>query len=114
MTVKELGKLLSYWKNRLGLQPWTIELALANVLASSNAEAEIEINWETETARITILSPEIYRERGLLGDQNIERSIVHELLHIIFEPIDPEDRQSLEWKMFEQAIDRVAKAFIEK
>jgi len=96
----------------LGLQSWRIGVVISHVLPVPDSEAAIEIVWENEVARLTILHPDSYEASGLLEEQDIERAIVHELVHIVLDPIEPKDRQSLDWRVFEAAVDRLARAMV--
>lgn len=109
----EAKRHLAYWKERLGLQPWNITVDIRYAIESHEGEAEVDVVWEAEIARISILHPDSYRARGMLGGQDIERAIVHELLHLVLDPIEPPDRKGLQWRVFEQVLDRIARALVD-
>ena len=108
----EATELLAYWQQKLGLQSWRIGVVISHVLPVPDSEAAIEIVWENEVARLTILHPDSYEASCLLEEQDIERAVVHELIHIVLDPIEPKDRQSLDWRVFEAAVDRLARAMV--
>jgi hypothetical protein len=103
---------LRYWHEALGLQAWNITMDVAYTLSVPASEAEIAVNWETETANLAILHPDVYKSMGLYSEQDIERAVVHELLHILWDPVEPANREGMEWRMFEQILDRTARALI--
>lgn len=114
MTQKQLENLCKLWQERLRLQDWDIEIRFnpkidATVLGlcypmESQYFATIEIAPEKVVM-------EDYPEGG------VERVVVHELLHILFDPNqlwarDP-GKRSAQNRFYERSIDKMAKILME-
>ena len=74
------------------------------------ASTNVDYNNGIMTSRI--LSPE-QNKHEKPGFQNIELSIVHELLHVLLHPIINAKAEGLEFALQEQMIERIAKGFLE-
>jgi hypothetical protein len=107
----ELQKLCNEWKKRLGLAHWRIDIRYGRRDEfDDNVIANVTHQIEFENAVIKILDPSQYI--GLFP-QDIEQSIVHELLHILFAPIEPEGGYYGEQKVLaEQIADRIARVLV--
>lgn len=103
---------LRYWQTVLGLDPWEIQLNVSYALSSPDAEAEVGVQWEQEFACVNILAPEVYRALRLPQVQDVEHAVVHELLHILLWPLNPAEGDELRHQIFEQIINRLARALV--
>lgn len=87
-TQEELEEAVVYWQGVLGLRDWTIKATLAGPNEMSNlGDGECQVWEEAKFARILIVRPE-YRPETTV-EQDDEDTLVHELLHIHFKPLDP-------------------------
>lgn len=111
MDQAKLETLCMTWKKRLGLSHWdiTIRFAESGELEEWN-EGRVLHKQCQEHALILIKRSEEYN--ALEGrEQDIEETIVHELLHLVF-GLFPEASSDLEEKVFDQSLDRVARVLI--
>ncbi len=104
---KELNALCSKWQKRLGLQNWNISIKFG--IPEQDCLAEIIKHHNSTTALITIRSQD-YPIPNTLINQDIEHSIIHELLHLHFLI-----RESAGWHesvMTEQSINSITNALL--
>lgn len=109
---REAYDYLRYWKRVLGLESWDIRLAILPSLSTEGSEAEVAVSWEEEAAEVRILAPEVRRSLPTILDPDLEHTIVHELLHILFWPFHPQEGAGLADGLFEQTINRLARALV--
>lgn len=112
LTQPELEQLCRYWQERLKIQYWDIKIGIyrARDFVKQNCRAEVSWTKTNATAIIRILDPIDY-DRDL-WPQDMEVSLVHELLHLRFCEADITGEGSLEETMFERAIDHMAIALV--
>lgn len=68
------------------------------------------MRWHLGTAEIQITDPKYWITSGL-HLENIELTVVHELLHLLLQPLCPEP-EGLKSDIMEQTIEKLAKALI--
>src|SRR4051812_49909101 len=108
MTEKELEALLAEWQAVLRLQDWVVKVRLAESdLLNGVAHCAATSNRKLATIRIS--DPEGLPRDGD-GDRDMEADLVHELLHLHFDPFAPSDWTSPQGVAMEQAIDLIAGA----
>ena len=105
-------KYFDYWRDKIGLNDWVI-------LFKYNVEPEDMViddasrctSWEEagKTALIQILNPARYGDR--VAPFDIEKTIVHELLHLKMTLI-ASDCDALQQRVAHQLIDDMAKAMV--
>lgn len=84
-TDEQLQEKLKQWQERLRLQDWLVKVKIGRQREMQlNRLGEISFNTHTKTARITILDPIDYDD---WGKQDMENTLVHELLHLHFSGI---------------------------
>lgn len=100
--------LCRWWQEQLYLEHWEVALRISRA-REMNKEGQAEIQWvyPKATATMSILNPVDYPPSPF--KQDMEKSLVHELLHIHFAPFDTHPDGSLEHQMLERAIDQIAK-----
>ena len=105
-------KYFKYWQEKLGLTDWTIKFQ-SNVEPEDMALDEacgctsyIEVG---KTALIQILNPERYRYT--VEPFDIERTIVHELLHLKLCLLEGDD-DPVRTRVHHQLVDELAKSFV--
>lgn len=85
----ELQELCAYWQSVLRLQDWDIRVKVSR-LAEMPEAAQGYCTWtlETKQATIQVLDPSDYEglqgENAALWPQDLEATLVHELLHVHF------------------------------
>jgi hypothetical protein len=92
MNESELKKLCAEWQQRLKLQSWNIVCKFARHNEIDNEKlANVTYRLATEEAVVRVLDQDDYqRIYGEDFPQAIEKSIVHELLHLVLAPLEPE------------------------
>lgn len=111
ITTEQLRDLCAEWQARLGLQAWQIGIALAKHY-EMELQCQGECSWTLDKlqAYIRILDPADY-EPNETFPQDIEKTIVHELLHLMFAPFHC-DVGTKEWHLQHQAIELLSRAMV--
>lgn len=111
----ELELLCTYWQKKLRIYDWTIGLAIGrkDSFEVKERSGEIHITEANGSATILILDPVDYPKNSYIK-QDMEVTLVHELLHLRFFP-DARNKQEelLGMLLMEQAIERTAQALVE-
>ena len=112
MTNDELQMLCSEWQERLRLKHWDVALRIARASEFETKESQGECTWTLSTAlaAIKILDPIDYPETPF--PQDMEKTLVHELLHLKFCEFDNTNRGSLSETMMERTIDHIARLLV--
>jgi hypothetical protein len=80
------------WQKRLGLDDWNLAL---RVVRKGSLErhtwGNAEWDPDTKSATISVLDPRDYNLKGKDMNQDMECTIVHELVHIQVSPLDSQD-----------------------
>lgn len=102
---------LQLWKERLGLQNWEIALRVVRGKEIEGNQGQCEYTPAILYATIKVLSPldwidEYHNKYALEG------TMVHELIHLLFYSVCPEDKTSVEYYAIEQGITRIERALI--
>lgn len=108
ITEENLQAYVKYWQKRLNLENWKI---MVNFYREHDFEhprcrGENSYNITTGESLIKILDPQDY-PKGTF-EQNIEKTLVHELLHLHFAPFEPEE--NLAHDLWERCIVEMATA----
>ena len=112
LTVEELVVLCKEWQAILNIQFWDIKVGIYRGRDFSKKEIQAEVSFQlaTATAILRILDPTDY-DRDL-WPQDMEVSMVHELLHLRLAEADETESGSMEDILLERAIDHIAKALV--
>ncbi len=112
MNIEELTTLCIEWQKRLGLSHWRIGLRIcsADELDCNDVQATIKISLETECALISLLDCADYPDTPF--KQDMEVSLVHELLHIPLEYISKPEKGTLQAIHLEAFIERTARLLV--
>jgi len=109
VTQREINKVIRKWKKILRLEDWII--TAEKFKSTSDSLAKCSITSERKTCRISLFFP----HQDLDGtEQNIETSIVHEMVHIYFDPFWPNDpdKQRAKVLLIEHAVDALSEALV--
>ena len=107
-----LEELLEEWKGILHLEQWDISLGIRrqkDFLEGDN-QGEITFNRVECQAIIRILDPIDWVD--IPFNQDMEKTLVHELLHIIYADFEPEDSDSLQYTLWHRSIDSMARVLV--
>jgi hypothetical protein len=113
MTEEQLQERLAHWQRVLKLQDWTVFVVIARdheMDEESNA-GEIDVKLAQRIAKIWLRDPIDYTGRQWVPI-DLERVLVHEMLHIHFEALWPKKRDASCHVAEEQAINAIADALI--
>ncbi len=101
---EKLKELCKEWQERLRLQAWDVKTGIYRErnFFGPERQGENEYNLATGTSLIRILDPADYPESKF--KQDMEITLVHELLHLVFAPFEPDKEKLLECEFMERAI----------
>lgn len=114
-TQAALNRAIELWKERLQLRDWTIYARIVDQWDVVNELGSVKVHLVARQAFVD-LAPKSAHEalmfKGQLAD--MERSLVHEMIHIYFHPIWPagEESDSLKIQMGELAVDGLANVIV--
>ena len=110
LNADELNDLLEYWQKELRLENWDIVVNLYRQEEFYDEESQGENSYDIRTGQsiIRILDHIDWPIQGQRFPQDMERCLVHELLHLHFEPFEPKDKKSLEHDLMERTIETLA------
>lgn len=112
-TTDKLRETCEQWQETLRLQDWdvTIRLTRANEMHGIEVQGECGFIFATKEAAIRILDPQDFDE-GLAFGMDVEKVVVHELLHLHFAGWQEKEPKRICPVVGEQAIDRLAKVLV--
>lgn len=115
LTEEQLIELCKYWQKRLRLEHWDIFLRIARAREFELKDAQGECRWVQSSALATIKILDHVDWPQTPFEHDMEKTLVHELLHLHFCPFDDcLDSDNLKDIMLERAIDHIAKALVEE
>ena len=113
--IVDLKEVVNYWKPRLGLSDWDIEIRFVEpkeLHRSTSAVAEANWTISRRIGTLRVVKPEFSQE---CSPVDIEKSVVHEMLHLTFGyasefiPDPPANVSSITYEVcLEQPIDLLA------
>ena len=113
---EQLDADLAKWQRILRLEDWHVwaRLVYASEQTVEGSKGEVHIWEQKQEAAILILEKgalisqanPLLRNEPRISDQ--EKTLVHELIHIRFWPFEPKDPDSLEYALWEQAVETLA------
>lgn len=103
-TKDELRRLCREWQDRLGLAHWHIDAEIVRGAEIDDNLGQVDVAIERECALVRLKTHEDYHSAF---PYDIEQTLVHELLHIVFDMAGVEGNE-----MFEQAVDRIARVLV--
>lgn len=105
-----LNALCTKWQRILRLQDWDVKILFARGFdLTAGKQGTIEWVSKKKSAFVKILDPQDY-EPAIRWPQDVEKTVVHELLHLHYAPID--DTEGLREMILEQAVECIATALI--
>lgn len=112
LTIEELEALLCEWQSRLCLTEWDIALKIArrSEFGEEDNQADITYNNLSAQAIIRILDP-IDWDNGLFN-QDMEKALVHELLHLMWHDFEPADEESREHVLWHRRLETIARIMV--
>lgn len=110
----ELEAWVTEWQRRLRLQDWDVKIQVRRRYDMSLANAHGTCTWELckKLAAIEIMDPNDYDPGSWAWVNDVEKTVVHELLHLHFAPFASPDDGPADIAQ-EQAIDLIARALVD-
>ena len=107
-----MKKLRKEWQHRLDLDDWEIliQKTRREDMSDESNQGEAHYFFVAKQALITILDPIDYINKPF--KQDIEQTIVHELLHLKFAILDTEDNTAWSNPLAHQLLNDMAKALV--
>lgn len=110
MDLAELRENMAYWQRVLRIQDWDVELQLQrHHEIGEGLLGQCIRNDSSRTAKVLLLDPRDLAPAGLPSGRDLEVTLVHELLHVVFHCASSETENRV---AFEQAIDSTARALV--
>lgn len=115
---KALDSCMKYWQKILGLSHWDIVITYANnrdieYLLGYPALASISSSPSMERAIIRINSnPELDEDAIINGSDDVEWSILHELLHLYYIDLSINKEDKVQGELIERIINKTCKALL--
>ena len=101
------------WKRRLGIADWTVFIAFVHQMnLLENSQGQVAIYSHSKSASILLPSPETY-SNDARPNQDMEDTIVHELIHIVFDVIDAKEKSYSEDLIYERGIRAMSQALLD-
>lgn len=112
---KQLPDVMHKWQHVLHLDAWDIRIKLCRQSEMLDPNVQGENNWTLATRQsvIHVLDPVDY-PADTEFEQDMEQTVVHELLHLHFDPFEPEDDMGLAYLAMEQTIELLARVLTGK
>ena len=116
MSEEELAKLAKEWQEILRMQDWNVNVKISRGFDMPLTDSQAVSTWRLEKRIVTIdiIDPVDYNP-SLLYPQDMEQSLVHELLHplmAMFESEETAKNGSMSSIVQEQIINSLASAFV--
>ena len=107
-----LEELLEEWKSILHLEQWDIVLRISRQkdFLEEDGQGEVTFNDVECQAIIRILDPVDWTDTPF--KQDMEVTLVHELLHLVCAYFEPEDSNSLQYTLWHRSIDSMARVLV--
>jgi hypothetical protein len=112
LTQDTLDEKLRYWKGILGLDAWDIKIRIQRQLRMEGEQGHVEWVLQKSSAVIDIVCHDDYVETQTMWKQDMEQTLVHELLHLKGSYFDTHENGTIENQMYEQFIDHLAKILV--
>ena len=112
LTIEELETLLFEWQGRLCLTEWDIALKIvrSSEFGEEDNQADITYNELSGQGIIRILDPIDWGNN--LFNQDMEKALVHELLHLMWHDFEPADEESREHTLWHRRLETTARIMV--
>jgi hypothetical protein len=112
LSPEQLRERCARWQNQLRLNNWRIAVSICrrSSFNDSDAQGEVDFGLSSGKAIIRILDPVDYPDTPF--EQDMEITLVHELLHLCFAPFTPNE-STLSHTFMENTIEMLAQTLVE-
>lgn len=104
LTLDELQALCHEWQEVLGLRDWDIDVVFWRGYDMGKNQGHVSWNFAARQTRVSLLDPGDY-PKDVIRPYDMERTLVHELLHVVFTQVD--GTKGITGLLFEQGLDAV-------
>lgn len=109
LTEKELNDLCRSYQKLLRVQDWQIEVKIVGAhTLGEDVEGDFRASLNTMSAVIRICSPETFQSDPVSPVLNMRRILIHEMIHIVFSTLGPNEKDEVKYSVWESGIDRIA------
>jgi hypothetical protein len=112
MIASEFQEMCKRWQSAMRLADWHVEFELADPKDIKGNDGMSHISVINCEAKIQIADPRKVGMENRTFPYSAELTLVHELLHLYFEPVCAKRKAADRRLMIEQAIETLAKAII--
>lgn len=112
--MKRKPELVEKWVGILGLQNWKLDVFFEcrpEDLFTEDSVGSVRYNETSRSARIRILSREAAPHDDSIYSYDEEKTLVHELMHLVLLPLDDTDND-LQNRIVHQLVDSLAVALV--
>ena len=107
-----LEELLEEWKSILHLEQWDIELRRSRQIDFLEEDNQGEVTFNKVECQAIIRILDHTDSVDTPFKQDMEKTLVHELLHLIYADFEPEDSNSLQYTLWHRSIDSMARVLV--
>lgn len=110
-TAEQIAQCCRIWQGRLLLVDWEVDVKIVRrqELKSGVGNATIDMY---RRARVRLLDPIDFEADDWPADRDLEVTLVHELMHLLFHDACDPKPDTLEYRAFERAIEATALALV--
>lgn len=106
-----LNSMCAEYQGLLKLQDWEITVRLVDQRDIPNMEGHVRYNAIARIADIQIPTPETWDTGFVLREQDMQTSLLHEMIHLMFVHATPQfEKDSAQYEIWECGIESIAKA----
>lgn len=111
---KELQTLCQEWQERLGLGHWQVVVKIKRYYDMDNYQGSNLFTYSKMQSVIKIIHPDDW-DPDCMCNQDMEKTLVHELLHILLHPLAAsiKDDDYLKQDILEQIIETLSRALVD-
>ena len=109
-TEKQLNSLCKEYQRILRIQDWNIRVSLVTEGEIDGAQGCHNSDLGLMSSHIHICSEESFTPRHATPELNMSQVLLHELVHIVFSTLGPDDKDEVKHNLWESGIDRIAYA----
>lgn len=111
-TEKTVDDLCQKWQALLRLRDWDIHVELFSAREFSEEDRQGEVFYDISTGQAIIHLLDVDAKLDTPFPYDLEKVLVHELLHLHFAIFEPEQEDKLRHDLWERTVERMAKTML--
>lgn len=111
-TEKTVDDLCQKWQTLLRLRDWDIDVELFSAREFSGEDRQGEVFYDISTGQAIIHLLDVDTKLDTPFPYDLEKVLVHELLHLHFAIFEPEQEDKLRHDLWERTVERMAKTML--